>query len=473
MLFRRTQLVPISVIKTIDANAMFARGEKVLIAFSGGSDSTALVHILLLQSERYGIRLHLAYLNHNLRGDESQAEQRFVEDTAERLGLPLELRVLTEDEAEVISARSTEAHARAIRLQFLEDTAEKVGAEKIATGHTFNDHVETLIMRLFTGTGPDGFAGIKPVSGMFVRPLIETPKDALLGFLSDNSIGYIQDSTNSSCEFLRNRVRRHLIPKIIEAFGPHAPLKLASFSKIIAAEGEIVEEIAVAAYREARRRVDERSALDVEALKRLKPAVRNRVLRLALSDMKFPHQSISSRHLASIAAIATSRNPEARTKLPGGVTVGRKGDIIVFGAPDARQDTCPSFKRELTVPGEVPIPFRNLIVSAKIVNAPAHAIPSSKAEAMLDADVCLKCGDSLIVRSLEQRDAFIPLGMKQRVPVIDFLKKSGVHRYERLNHPLLTREDGKVLWVVGERIDDEARISKSTRSGVLLSLRPV
>jgi len=470
MLKRKTQLVPISVIKTIDANSMFARSDKVLVAFSGGPDSTALVHILHLQSERYGIALHLAYLNHRLRGRESDAEQDFVERTAKRLGLPLETRVLTDDEAERVSARSAESRARGIRLEFLKSAAETVGAQKIATGHTFDDHVETLLMRLFTGTGPQGFAGIHAISGLFVRPLIETPKDVLLKFLSDNAIGYVQDSTNLSSNHLRNRVRRHLVPRIVETFGPHAPSKLASFSEIVTAEADVVEEIAAGAYCDARREVDDRPALLVDALKRMKPAVRNRVLKLALSEMNFPDQSIYSRHIASIAALAASGNPQARTKLPGGVNVARKGDLIVFGAPDATRDAYPSFRCELTVPGQVLIPFRNLAISAKTVDVPAHTIPTSGTEALLDADVCLECGSELVVRSLEPQDTIVPLGMTERVRVSEFLKKHAVPRQERQNYPLLTRQDGSVLWVVGQRIDDEARITESTSYGLLITL---
>ncbi len=473
MLQRKTPLVPISVIKAIDASSMFAQGDTVLVAFSGGPDSTALVHILDLQSQRYGISLHLAYLNHRLRGRESDAEQDFVERTAKRLGLPLETRALSEEEAERVSARSIESQARAIRLEFLKNAARAVGAQKIATGHTFDDHVETLLMRLFTGTGPDGFAGIRAISGVFVRPLIETPKKDLLKFLSDNSIDYVQDSTNLSSDFLRNRVRGHLIPSIVKTFGPHAPSKLASFSRIVTAEADVVKEMAAGAYRDARCEVDGRPALLVDALKSMKPAVRNRVLKLLLSEMNFPEQSIYSQHIASIAALAVSRNSQARAKLPGGMNVARKGDVIVFGGPDAAHDAYPPFRCGLMVPGQVPIPFTNLSMSARIVDVPAHAIPANRTEALLDADVCLACGRELIVRSLEPQDTFVPLGMTQRVRVSEFLKKRKAPQSERLNYPLVTRQDGKVLWVVRQRIDDEARITESASSGLLLSLRRV
>ncbi|MBN2209698.1 MAG: tRNA lysidine(34) synthetase TilS [Candidatus Coatesbacteria bacterium] len=470
MLRRKTQLVPISVIKTIGANAMFAPGDKVLVAFSGGPDSTALVHILRLKSERCGISLHLAYLNHRLRGGESDAEQGFVERTAKQLSLPIEMRALSEDESRQLLAGSVEAQARAVRLEFLRDAAEAVGAQKIATGHTFDDHVETLLMRLFTGTGPEGFAGIQAISGMFVRPLIETPKDDLLKFLSDNSIEYFQDSTNLSCDYLRNRVRRDLVPRIVETFGPHALLKLASFSRVITFESEIVADVAAAAYLEARCELDGRLALSVDALKSARPAIRNRVLKLALSEMDFPDQSIYSRHIASIAALAASANPHARTRLPGGVNVARCGDVIVFGAPDASNDAYLYFRSELTVPGRAVIPSAHLVVSARIVDGLAHTMPAGQGEALLDAGVCLVCGDKLIVRSLGPRDSFTPLGMSQCVQIPDFLKKQKVKRQERQNYPLITRQDGKVLWVLGQRIDDDARVTESTTSGLLLTL---
>jgi len=473
MLKRGTQLVPLSVIKTIEAYSMFATGDTVLVAFSGGPDSTALVHILMLQSERYGIKLHLAYLNHNLRGAESAEEQRFVEAMAEQLGLPIETRALTEQESQELSKGSLESRARAVRRAFLEETASRVGANKIATGHTFDDQVETLLMRLFVGTGQDGFAGIRAVSGLFVRPLIDTPKESLLKFLGDNAINYVQDSTNLGGAALRNRIRHRLVPAIDEVFGPHASAKLVSFSKLVARDSQVLDEIAQNAYQQASCEVNGRPALLIESLRGMRPAVRNRVVRKMLFEIGLPRQSINAQHIATVAAIAASHNPEARTKLPGAVSAARHGDAIVFGAPDPAPSTYPPFQCELRVPGSAEIPSRHRRVVASAVETPAGAVPESKMEALLAADICLECGPELILRSAGDQDTFIPLGMGQQVRVYNFLKRQKVPRHERTNYPLITRRDGVVLWVVGQRIDNRARITETSRGGVRLTLRHV
>jgi len=452
---------------------MFAPGDTVLVAFSGGPDSTALVHILMLQSERYGIRLHLAYLNHNLRGKESAEEQRFVEGMAKELGLPLEIRTLTKRESQELSERSLESRARAHRLAFLEEAASRVGADEIATGHTFDDQVETLLMRLFVGTGQEGFVGIRAVSGAFVRPLLETPKKSLLKFLGDNAIDYVQDSTNLGGAALRNRIRHRLVPTINEVFGSHALAKLASFSRLVALDSQVLDETAQNAYQNATCEVDGRPALLVEALRKMRPAVHNRVVKQALTELGLPRQSIYSRHIASVIAVAASHNPEASIKLPGAVNVTRHGGAIVFGAPDAVPSDYPPFECELSVPGSAQLPSREVTITASAIESPVRAIPVSNTDALLSADVCLQCGTRLILRSAKGQDTFIPLGMGQEVRVCRFLKKQKVSRFERLNHPLITRRDGTVLWVVGQRIDERARITEASRGGVRLTLRNV
>ncbi|MBN1592964.1 MAG: tRNA lysidine(34) synthetase TilS [Candidatus Coatesbacteria bacterium] len=466
----KTHLIPVSVIKTIDKHRMLERGERVLIALSGGPDSVALAHILKLHSERYGIHLHLAYLNHNLRGDESIDEQQFVERVANDLKLPLETRALMRDEAAEIAARSTEARARETRLQFLSEAAERVGASKIATGHTLDDQVETLIMRLFIGTGPAGFSGIRPVSGKFIRPLIDTPKSDLLNFLEENSIEYIHDSTNRSLRFLRNKVRHVLLPKIIETFGPGAQDRLLSFSNIVSSESDFLEGIAERALREAAISEGESPALDILALNRLEPAIRNRVLRLALSDAGFPPQSITSRHIEAVSAIARSKNPNARTKLPGGVSVARRDDIIVIGESEASTMGSVGFRLQISVPGEAAISSLGRTVSIQQVDPPISVIPSDSSKALLDAGFCLKCGYSLLIRNPEEDDRFTPLGMDREMSIIEFLKKQGLRRDGRMCQPVLARPDGELLWVIGVRIAEQAKMKDGERPGLLCSL---
>ncbi|MCD6326075.1 tRNA lysidine(34) synthetase TilS [bacterium] len=468
----QTELVPVTVIKTIAETKMFSPGDKVLIAYSGGPDSTALVHILMRHRDRYRISLDLCYLNHNLRGDQSDFEQKFVERAASALGLPLHVKVLSENEASEIARGSIEARARAHRLSFLKDTAAAISADKIATGHTSDDQVETLLMRLFIGTGPDGFRGIEPISSRLVRPLINTPKSELLAFLDCNGIDYVQDSTNLQTRFLRNRVRHQLVPRIVEIFGDHALRKICALSKIVQDESKIVSKLAWEAYQEARQDSSEPLSLNVENLDRLKPALLRRVLRLALSESGYDNQTIRANHLGLLQSVLKSSKSEPSVLLPGGIRVLRRNGLMLFDASAEVSHALP-FCVELPVPGEASVADRSLRITAQIVEEPSRLLPISEEGALIDMDSCLGQGNALILRSASPGDAFAPLGMTEKVGVSSFLKKAKIPSSARKHYPLLCSQSGQVLWIIGMRIDHSARVTTSSQRGVLLLTQSV
>lgn len=468
----KTHLVPLSVIKTIDQNELFSHGERVLIAFSGGPDSTALVHILNRLKGRYGISLHLAYLNHNLRGTESVSEQDFVERTATALDLPLIERRLTANEVDEVLQGSVEARARSVRLAFLKDAANALGADKIATGHTFDDQVETLLMRLFTGAGPEGFAGMSVSSEGIVRPLIDTHKAQLMNYLSNRGIGYVLDSSNQSEKFLRNKVRHTLIPTILDIFGDHSLVKVSRLARAIEKESQIMGRIASEAYKEALVEKDGSPALSVEHLRRMASALRFRVFRLALSEVGLTGQDTRYENLVSVDAVVLSRNPEAMTDLPGDVALERRGDTVHFSGGHIRRALGP-FQMELPVPGCISVEAAEVAIAAEVVPSPNDGPSGSADLVMLDAGFCLERGQKLTVRSVKSEDVFQPLGMQCSVQVREFLKKQKTPSTERKNHPLVLRPDGTVLWVVGKRINHEARIRPDTLSALLLTRRRI
>jgi len=467
----RTQLVPISVIKTIERYGLFVPGEKVLVAFSGGPDSSALLYILLRLKKRYGIALHVAYLNHRLRGQESDAEQRFVEKTAASLGLPITIEHLTDEQVAQLSSGSLEARARAARLSFLQRSAKTVQAAKIALGHTFEDQVETVLMRLFVGTGPEGFAGMRPISGKLVRPLIETSKAELASFLKENNLGYFTDSSNLSTSFLRNRIRHLLLPRIVEIFGPAALRKVVSFAKIVAEESDTLDQIAKAAFLDATVPDKQAISLSIEKLQRMQHAIRTRVLRIALKAAGLDAQSLGAAHVAQTDSLIFSQRPDARLPLPKGLVVQKKGDLILIWASPPRYDAPEPFEIDLVVPGKARIASWDATLEASVINSAIPKPPPCTLGALLDADFSLGHGRTLKIRPPSKTDTFTPLGMKTSVRVIDFLKKCKVPARLRRAYPLVVREDGRVLWVVAKRIDEAAKITPKSKAALRLTIQ--
>lgn len=194
----------------------------ILVAFSGGPDSTALVHILSMLAASHGFDLRCGYLDHGLRTrEECAAEESHVRAQCSQLGIPFEIRRLPQgalrDTARA-RGRGIEEAARIHRYAVLDELAEEFRAEYIAVGHNADDQTETLIMRFFQGSGPWGMSGIPERRGRVIRPLITVSREEILDFLHSRGADYVTDTTNHEPIFLRNRVRQRLIPQIREIF---------------------------------------------------------------------------------------------------------------------------------------------------------------------------------------------------------------------------------------------------------------
>src|SRR5438093_3130110 len=200
---------------------MLAGGETVLVGVSGGADSVALLHLLIALAPAWRLRLHVLHVDHQLRRD-SASDADFVRALGTRLGVPVDVATVTVDRRE-----SPEAAARAARHAALDTWAARVGAQRIALGHTADDQAETVLMRLLQGAGVRGLAGIPPVRGRIIRPLIEARRTALEAELRRAELSWVEDPTNRDPKFLRNRIRHELLPLLADSYNPEVSTALA------------------------------------------------------------------------------------------------------------------------------------------------------------------------------------------------------------------------------------------------------
>ena len=195
---------------------MLPRGAKVLCAVSGGADSMCLLHLLKsLEAER-GIRVAAAHFEHGLRGEESLRDMAFVEDWCRSREIPC---VTERGDTRALAAAEhlgLEEAARKLRYEFLARTAERLGCARIATAHTADDNAETLLLNLVRGSGTRGLGGIPPRRGKIVRPLLETERTEIEAYLAANGVPHVEDSSNGSLAFSRNRLRREILPLLRE-----------------------------------------------------------------------------------------------------------------------------------------------------------------------------------------------------------------------------------------------------------------
>ncbi|MCR4607648.1 MAG: tRNA lysidine(34) synthetase TilS [Oscillospiraceae bacterium] len=222
---------------------MLPPGSKVLCAVSGGADSMCLLHWLADNADALGISVSAAHFEHGIRGDESLRDMNFVEEACRAMQIPLFIgRGNVPEYAEERSMGLEEA-ARELRYEFLERTAGENGFDRIATAHNADDNAETVIFNLARGSGAAGICGIPPVRGKIVRPLLETCRSEIEKYLSDRGISHIEDSTNSSGQYSRNKIRHQIMP-VLREINPSVSKAILRTGDMLREDNRLLEELA-------------------------------------------------------------------------------------------------------------------------------------------------------------------------------------------------------------------------------------
>ena len=200
------------VMEYMEVHRMAEPGDGILAAVSGGADSVCLLRILSELSGEYGFRLSAFHLNHGLRGTEAERDEQYVKELCGKLEIPLVTARADVARYARENGLSEEEAGRRLRYRYLEQTAEKLSCDRIATAHHRADNVETVLMNLFRGSGLKGLGGIRPVRGRVIRPLLCLERDEIEAYLLDCGVSWCEDSTNRELEYARNRVRNVLVP---------------------------------------------------------------------------------------------------------------------------------------------------------------------------------------------------------------------------------------------------------------------
>ena len=463
--------------RTIRRHAMLAGGETVLVAVSGGADSVALVHLLRALAPELGLTLHILHVDHRLRAD-SAADAEFVRRLGGRLGIPVDVVAV-----EVAAGGSREEAARKARYAALEACAARIGAARIALGHTADDQAETVLMRILTGAGVRGLAGIPAVRGRVIRPLLNLHRADLVTELRRAGVSWREDPSNQDPKFLRNRVRHELLPLLAAS---HDPGIVARLNTMAARARETVDALDGLASRELDRLArpgPDAMTVSRAALRELPPAVAVEVLRQAAARLghRAPLRAWAHRRLQRVLAAVPPRRP---VRL-GTVVIEVSGDRVRLGT-----GSLPSLiARTLVVPGTVELPEVGETLVARLVDVRAegrpaeprgeasgemienlraaeYVAPAGHARVAFDAD---RIGAVLTIRARRRGDRFTPWGGGER-RLKTFLIDAKVPRWERRRLPIVEAH-GAILWVGGLRRSALAP-SRRARNACSRSLSP-
>jgi tRNA(Ile)-lysidine synthase len=436
-------------LETIRKHEWIRPGDRVAVAVSGGADSVALLCLLLELRSELGCVLSVAHVNHGLRGEESAQDEQFVANLAEAHGLELhraEAAVRGKGHAGV------EAAARKFRYEFFRELARSRRAGKIATAHTLDDQAETVLLRLFRGTGLRGLSGIHGnlrleengrTLGEVVRPLLSERRSGLRDFLRERGQSWREDSSNLDTTFLRNRVRHRLLPLIVQEYGQAAIEHMSELAEIARAEDEHWRnghpETRVdipAGGSEAR----EEAALLQSTLLALPLAAQRRVV-LSWLEANAPGTAISFRRVEEVLDLALGAAGRKLELTPGRWLRRQAGSLRL--ELDASGGHPADYEYALAVPGRVDIPELSACMEARIVDA--REIGEDEREQLLNAD-CV--ANEVLIRNWRPGDRYWPAHTPAEKKVKQLLTERHATGAQKKLWPVAVTETG-LLWMRG------------------------
>ncbi len=320
--------------KTVKKFRMLDKGDSVLIGVSGGPDSVCLLYALNRLSRAWALTLNIAHLNHKLRGEDSEKDADFVRKLAEKLRIPFYLEEI--DAREEIKKRglSEEEGARILRYDFFCRKAKKIGAERIALGHTRDDQAETVLMRLIKGAGLLGLRGILPLRGekgiIIVRPLFEVWRQEILAYLAEEKIAYRIDASNSNPAYFRNRIRNELLPYLVKEFNPQIKEILANTADNLGLTFEYLNRQGRRKFNSAATRFNGKIILSSEKIKGFPAAIQREIFRETIRELKGNLRRIRYQHWKEFESLIQERPGGSVVDLPGGISVEKNKRGITF-----------------------------------------------------------------------------------------------------------------------------------------------
>ena len=449
------------VVEFIRQHRLAPGGSRLLLAVSGGADSTCLLHVLAGLKAELGVELHVAHLDHQLRDAESAADAVYVAGLAGSLGMPV-----TVEQRDVRAYRdkhrvSLEEAAREVRYLFLSEVAGCIGAGSVATGHTRDDQVETILMHLVRGTGTRGLVGLRPCNRWrlgdnqiaVVRPLLEVGRRETTEYCRQHCLEPRADTSNLSLSPLRNRIRKQLVP-LLESYNPQVADALLRLSAVAADEIAFLDEEVARLWPGVVQQREGAIILDRKGFRPLPPALQRHLLRAAIDGLLGSLKDIETRHIEEIMAVL-DKPAGKQVSLPGGLVFAVEYERYLLG----RGDFCPFPPLEgeftLNVPGETQLPGWR--VSAAIIE-PGRVAAEGGFVGHLDLE---RVSGELMVRCGKQGDRFYPLGLGHPKKLGQFMIDAKIPRAWRRRIPVVFSA-GQILWLVGYRLDDRAKVTGKT-----------
>lgn len=433
----------------IKSHTLFQPQDKILLAVSGGKDSVTMVQLFVASGFSFGI----AHCNFNLRGAESIRDQEFVKNLAQQLNVPFHLNTFDTTTYAKKNKISIQMAARALRYTYFEELRLAFNYQKIAVAQHHNDVMETMILNLIRGTGIAGLHGIRPDFNYIIRPMLCFNSASIEEMVEENSFDYVEDSSNSSTKYMRNKIRLHIIPemkKLNPSLEDTFRKNLSYFSELEELLIEQVSKIKKDIFLEK----DHNILINIEAVQNLYPK------QLLLFELLKPFNF----NLTTVKDIISNLNGIA-----GKLFFSDTHQLII----DRKQLIISSneqhiLRTKLIEVHENQISFGDFQLAISITESIPKDLHTELNKIYVPTELLIF---PLKLRAWQQTDSFRPFGMSGEKKISDYFINQKIPVNHKKNIPILINGDGKIIWICGYRSDDRFKVKSNTKKITIFELK--
>ncbi len=442
--------------KFIHKHLLIERGEKIIACISGGIDSIVLLDLLSKLKTRWRLELAVAHFNHQLRGKESDEDEAFVRSISKERDIAYYTESSDTEQIAEIEKLSIQETARNLRYAFFNKLCRSTGYQKIATAHNADDNAETILLNIFRGSGVHGLTGI-PVyrkDQSIIRPLLFATRSAIQEYADDRKLKHREDSSNFKIDYTRNFIRLEIIPLILKNINPNLTATLGRMSERFNQLEDYVNSLLEITRSEViEESLKNKIIVNLERFSKLPLFIQDQLL-LQLGK-EFTNSEIDTGTVSTMFNISRAETGSSGS-LTKDIIVYRNRDQLVFKR--IFQTSPFSYTIELNREYQFEAFYFSIteVSKAELSNDPNIEF--------IDAD---KIGKHLNIRSWQEGDWFIPLGMEDKKKLSDFYVDQKIPLFEKQTIPLLI-SDNKVVWICGKRLDERFKINTNTKKIIKL-----
>ena len=437
---------------------LITEGDTIVIGVSGGPDSMALLYTLIETKEFINFNIIIVHINHGVRGEEALKDELFVKEKAEELNIPYYSKTIDMVGYAKDNKISEEEAGRKLRYGFFRQILSKKGKGKIAVAHNKDDQAETLLMRIFRGTGIDGLKGMDFLQKDIIRPILNISREDIEKYIEENEIETVLDKTNLMPIYTRNQIRLELIPYIEKNFNPNLIDTMWRLSETSTLDSNFLERYSEDKYNNMLKSKDKTYiVLDVDMFNKEDESIKNRIVRMSIEKILGDLQGFSREHINSLVKLFELGETGKEIHLPRNIIGKVDYKELQIYIEKFKSKNIYSYKLNLGYNEIIDIGYELDLEVLPIEDV--NLKKGKKDTRYFDYD---KIEGELYIRNRRAGDRLVPFGMKGRKKLKDYFIDEKISRDLRDEIPLIIDEKN-IIWVIGYRTSNLYKIDNKTK----------